>query len=43
MSQLEKNLIAYIRAKLLKVRFTEANRRDVIDALRLLFEIRRAG
>ncbi len=43
MSQLERNLIAFARAKLLRPRFTDADRRDVPDALELLAEIRRAG
>ncbi len=43
MTQLERNLIAFPRAKLLRLRFTDQDRRDVLDALELLAEIRRAG
>ena len=43
MTQLEKNLIAFMRAKLLSTRWTEADRRDVLDALALLAEIRRTA
>ncbi len=43
MTQLERNLIAYARTKLLRRRFTDADRRDVLDALELLAEIRRAA
>ena len=43
MTQLERNLIAYARALLLRPRFTAEDRRDLLDALELLAEIRRAA
>ena len=43
MTQLERNLIAFARAKLLRRTFTDADRRDVLDALELLAEIRRTA
>ena len=43
MTQLERNLIAFARAKLLHPRFTAEDRRDVLDALELLAEIRRVA
>jgi hypothetical protein len=43
MTQLERNLIAYARTKLLRPRFTHQDRSDVLEALEMLAEIRRAG
>jgi hypothetical protein len=45
MTQLERNLIAYARTKLLRPRFTHQDRSDVLEALELLVlvQLRRAG